>query len=207
MNFPLQTCFYYHKITKQVIKQPIKQSKINKIKSNINNFAKKRPVFVATGMSLTKTCLADLIVQSYVEKKKEIDWKRNLCISGFGIFYSGAFQYFLFNKCYPFLFNRIKNNKLRTVAQLSFDSLVHSPLVFFPTYYLYKNTVNTGEISFKYVYEKYFCDSIKRDIPNAWGVWIPAHIITFGLMPTHLKVPWILTISFGYTMLLSYTTK
>jgi hypothetical protein len=46
---------------------------------------------LATG---AKTCLADILVQTQMEgkKRREIDWRRNLTFSSFGIFYLGIFQ-------------------------------------------------------------------------------------------------------------------
>ena len=36
-------------------------------------------------------------------------------------------------------------------------------------------------------------------------VWIPAHCVTYGVVPPHLRMPWIAMLSFGYVSLLSAT--
>ena len=186
-------------------------TKVSNIPSKVNCFAKRRPVVFGSGIAFLKTIGADLAVQTYLENKKisEVDWKRNMAIGGFGLFYTGAFSAVLYGKLYPFLFNRIKNQKLATVGQLSLDLLIHTPFIYFPVYHIYKNTINKQEFSVasvSSVCDGYFHDSIKRDVPKMWGVWLPAHCLTFTLIPTHLRVPWITAISFGWTMILSYTS-
>ena len=185
--------------------------KINKTRINfskINNFAKKRPLTFGAGFAFFKTLGADLVVQTYLENKKisEINWKRNISIGIFGLFYTGIFQYGLYGKFYPYIFKILLKNKCRkiqTITQLSLDLLIHTPLVYFPVFYLYKN-LNNKEYS---LYNNYFCDSIGRDIPKMWGVWLPAHILTFSLIPPHLRIPWITSVSFVWTMILSYSTN
>lgn len=36
-------------------------------------------------------------------------------------------------------------------------------------------------------------------------VWIPGHIVTYGLMPPAFRLPWMSFLSFGYVGLLSVT--
>ena len=50
------------------------------------------PFAFGIGISTVKTSLSDLLVQSVVEKKEEIDWKRNLAFASFGFAYLGGVQ-------------------------------------------------------------------------------------------------------------------
>ena len=43
------------------------------------------------------------------------------------------------------------------------------------------------------------------DIRNSWMVWIPGHIVTYGVMPPAFRLPWMSCLSFGYVGLLSVT--
>ena len=43
------------------------------------------------------------------------------------------------------------------------------------------------------------------DIRNSWMVWVPGHIVTYGLMPPAFRLPWMSCLSFGYVGLLSVT--
>lgn len=50
------------------------------------------PFAFGIGISTAKTSLSDLLVQSVVEKKEQIDWKRNLAFASFGFAYLGGVQ-------------------------------------------------------------------------------------------------------------------
>ena len=56
----------------------------------------RRPLLFGAVISCFKTCLADGLVQKYLEERDEIDWRRNLIFGGFGFFYLGCFQYFVY---------------------------------------------------------------------------------------------------------------
>ena len=36
-------------------------------------------------------------------------------------------------------------------------------------------------------------------------MWFPCHAVTYGLMPLHLRMPWVALVSFSYVGLLSFT--
>ena len=54
------------------------------------SFPKRRPFAFGVGFSATKTSFADYLVQRYVEKREEIDLKRNFAFGIFGLGYLGA---------------------------------------------------------------------------------------------------------------------
>ena len=54
------------------------------------SFPKRRPFVFGVGFSAAKTSFADYLVQRYVEKRDEIDLKRNLTFGIFGLGYLGA---------------------------------------------------------------------------------------------------------------------
>jgi len=58
--------------------------------SRLLSFPKRRPVLFGVGFSASKTSFADYLVQRYVEKREEIDLKRNLTFGLFGLGYLGA---------------------------------------------------------------------------------------------------------------------
>jgi hypothetical protein len=53
-------------------------------------FPKRHPVLFGLGFSCSKTSFADFLVQRYVEKREELDWRRNLTFGLFGLGYLGA---------------------------------------------------------------------------------------------------------------------
>jgi len=48
-------------------------------------------------------------------------------------------------------------------------------------------------------------DNFVEDMRNSWAVWIPGHVVTYGLMPPAFRLPWMSFLSFGYVGLLSLT--
>lgn len=56
----------------------------------------KHPFAFGVVISTVKTSVSDLIVQKVVQKREEIDWKRNLAFASFGCFYLGGVQYALY---------------------------------------------------------------------------------------------------------------
>jgi len=55
-------------------------------------------------ISTAKTSVSDLLVQKVVQKREEIDWKRNLAFASFGCFYLGGVQYALYVPLFGRLF-------------------------------------------------------------------------------------------------------
>eukprot|EP00873_Tetraselmis_striata_P025618 jgi/Tetstr1/445882/TSEL_003520.t1 len=68
-------------------------------------FPKAQPFAFNIMIATVKTSIADLITQTTIEQKSEIDWKRNGVFVVFGMLYLGGFQYWLqvnmFRKWFP----------------------------------------------------------------------------------------------------------
>jgi hypothetical protein len=58
--------------------------------SRLLSFPKRKPFLFGVGFSAAKTSFADFLVQRFVEKREEIDLKRNLTFGIFGFAYLGA---------------------------------------------------------------------------------------------------------------------
>ena len=63
--------------------------------SIIATFARANPMAFGVGFSCAKTSVSDLVVQVFVERRENIDWKRNASFTVFGFAYLGGFQYWL----------------------------------------------------------------------------------------------------------------
>ena len=182
--------------------------------SRMNNMIKQRPIMTGTGIAFFKSVLADYLTQKVVEKKSfnDIDWRRNLCFGVFGFAYTGLACYGVYAKLYPYLFgtvlNNICNTKIKMVmGQISVDQLIHSPLIYMPMFYCVKAVVYKGEISKGLIHStlnKYFFVNMKDDVLSLWKFWIPANILTFTVIPLHLRVPYLTFISLVWTSYLSY---
>ena len=64
----------------------------------------KYPFAFGVGLSCVKTSFSDLLVQKVVERREEIDWKRNAAFAAFGFFYLGGVQYTLYVPVFSRLF-------------------------------------------------------------------------------------------------------
>jgi hypothetical protein len=172
-----------------------------------NRLAAKNPWTTAIVTTAAKTTLADVMTQKYLEGKREIDYRRTAVFGIFGASYQGAGQYFIWNR----LMERILpiSRGFSWAHRVAFVNGVLDPLFFFPTFYSVKSLLvglpegcspvqcvgqGLGDYRRNYL----------QDWFNSWAVWIPGHCVTAQLA-THLRIPWVATLSFGYCCLLSVT--
>jgi hypothetical protein len=64
----------------------------------------KYPFAFGVGLSCVKTSFSDLLVQKVVERREEVDWKRNAAFAAFGFVYLGGVQYALYVPIFSRLF-------------------------------------------------------------------------------------------------------
>ena len=64
----------------------------------------KYPFAFGVALSCVKTSFSDLLVQKVVERREQIDWKRNAAFASFGFFYLGGVQYTLYVPVFTRLF-------------------------------------------------------------------------------------------------------
>eukprot|EP00468_Gymnochlora_sp_CCMP2014_P013262 CAMPEP_0167758878 /NCGR_PEP_ID=MMETSP0110_2-20121227/10715_1 /TAXON_ID=629695 /ORGANISM="Gymnochlora sp., Strain CCMP2014" /LENGTH=398 /DNA_ID=CAMNT_0007645207 /DNA_START=144 /DNA_END=1340 /DNA_ORIENTATION=- len=181
----------------------------------ILTFPARRPVAFGLGFSCIKTSAADLLVQRYVEKRKDIDWKRNSAFGLFGLLYLGGVQYFLYVPVFKRLFpgaeeftkktigEKLKDTagQLTMVKQVFLDQAIHHPLLYFPTFYMMKELVMGGKPNDAV---KKYKANYKEDILSLWKIWVPATIVNFTFMPMWGRIPFVATVSLFWTCLLSY---
>jgi hypothetical protein len=90
------------------------------------------------------------------------------------------------------------------VTRALVDQLGHVPAIYFPSFYALKAVVegrplaggDEGAIG-RYRAEGWEC------LKANWSIWIPAQIINFTFVPAHLRIPFVSTTSFGWTVVLS----
>eukprot|EP00940_MAST-03C_sp_MAST-3C-sp2_P003603 g3603.t1 len=179
------------------------------------------------GASFTcmKTCGADYFVQTYVEGKEieDVDWRRTATFAVFGFGYMGIAQYFLYVKLmaqtwFPRAASFAKKpirEKLKDkqglkdlVSQVAIDQIAHIPFVFYPCYYLTKSMImdrpvgHEADTAVQLAYNKWKTNFLD-DVKTSWTIWIPCNFVNFGLMPMHLRVPFMAVCSFGFCVVLS----
>lgn len=136
-----------------------------------------------------------------VKTEEQVEIQRNLAFIIYGGIYQGICQYYIYNVLFPLWFGT--GNDLTSVAiKVAFDMLVISPFLCLPIAYLTKSTIYGQSI--REGFEKYVYD-LKNN--NLWvtycSIWLPVQCVTFGLVPEHLRIPFIALVSFFWLIILS----
>ena len=170
-------------------------------------FLERRPLLGSAVVMGVKAWLADLLVQCAVEKRDTVDQGRSLLFATFGASYQGIFQYLMYNRGFEVWFpgRGVRN----VVTKIMLTNLISDPVFFFPSFYTMREAMNgeRGVSATEMVtraLEKYR-NNCWTDWRNSWVIWVPAHAVTYGFVPVHLRISWIATVSFAYVMLLSFT--
>lgn len=170
----------------------------------MNSFLKRHPLLVSVIGNTVKTASADIITQKYLENKKELDLQRLTVFTSFGCLYLGGWQHYLFNNLFVKCQNVMTLAKFKPVYQsaiLTFLDLgVHTPLMYYPSFYLIKGSLENQSVN---TVVKTYNENIKNDLIAMWKVWFPAQMINFTFVPLHLRMPFITSVSFGWTIILS----
>ena len=156
--------------------------------------------------SMFKTSFSDWLVQTQVEKRERIDWKRNSTFALFGLGYLGGVQYAIYVPLFQRLFpgaaayaaaplaQKVKDvaGTRNMLAQVFLDQFVHHPFMYFPAFYCLKEVVqgNAPEEGLKRYSKNY-----KEDLVALWQLWVPSTILNFSLMPMQLRIPWVASTS------------
>ena len=175
------------------------------------------PFAFGIGISTVKTSFSDYLVQTVIEKKEKIDWKRNLAFASFGFFYLGGIQYTLyvpiFGRMFPnaasFAAKKMKDKlkdvrgQFALVSQVFIDQCVHHPLMYFPAFYMTKEFVTSnGNPDFGKALTT--CkQNMKEDLLALWKIWVPATLLNFAFMPMYMRIPCVAATSAVWTCVLS----
>jgi hypothetical protein len=150
------------------------------------------PLSFGVLISAVKTSVSDLLVQRVVERREEIDWRRNAAFATFGFFYLGGVQYMIYVPLFGRLFpnaaafaskplrEKIKDFRgLRDLlAQVFLDQCVHHPFVYFPAFYCTKELVMNPKPDFYRSLMEYR-GNVKDDLIALWKVWVPSTLVSF----------------------------
>lgn len=174
-----------------------------------------------------KTAFADASVQLTVERREHLDLARLATFSTFGFVWMGAFQYMLFVKFFQgYLFPsaaafaakpllqkaRDPRGCFNVLMQVAIDQGIHMPFLFLPVFYSLKEALQGdaaeqeahGSSIFRTAISKWR-NNFAQDCLACWTIWVPAQLINFSFMPSHLRVPFVAMCSLAYTAVLSIT--
>mmetsp|Transcript_53205 Transcript_53205/g.64135 ORF Transcript_53205/g.64135 Transcript_53205/m.64135 type:complete len:269 (-) Transcript_53205:198-1004(-) len=172
----------------------------------ISDFYLNYPVQSAILTCGVKASLADGIAQ-YKEtvalSKDEfgIELRRNVAYIIYGGIFIGFACHLEYDILFPLLFG-YENGLMTIVEKVIFDDFVSAPLFWLPPAYLIKALVY--EHSLQDGLQKYFEDIRHNSLLRKyWTVWIPAQSISFSVIPDHLRVAWMASVSFFWFIILS----
>ena len=185
--------------------------------SKLSRIPTQHPLAFGVGVSTAKTMFSDAVVQKVVERKEEIDWKRNMAFGAFGFFYLGGVQYALYVPVFGRLFPNAASFAAKTIrekmkdmkgiaalsAQVFLDQMVHHPLMYFPAFYITRELVMHSDAPDVKSALMSYKDNMKEDLIALWKVWVPSTFVNFAFMPMWGRIPWVAGTSLLWTMILS----
>jgi len=199
------------------------QSKTASLMDRVFWFPRTFPFVFQAIFATGKTAISDLVVQVFIEKKEEIDWKRTSVFAAFGFGYLGCAQWFFYVTCMKRLFPNMASfaakplkEKLKDgpglkalVGQIGFDLLVVTPFFYFPFFYMFKQSIqggfNFGELDPATVvadaWAKYKFNMVD-DLTAFWSLWLPGDIFIYAI-PIWMRLPANHLLSWFWTMFLS----
>lgn len=165
--------------------------------------AEKHPAATGIVTTVVKTSAADLFAQKVLERKEEVDWRRHGMFVGFGLFYLGGFQYYLYNHLFVKWCSGITavlGHHGSAPVKTFIDQAIHHPFFYFPAFYMLKGGVEGRPL--QSTVEKYRAE-LWDNCKALWMLWVPAQLVNFAVVPRHLRIPFVAGVSFAWTVVLS----
>ena len=177
----------------------------NNIFRLLNNKIIRHPIIFASTFACIKNSIADNIIQNS-QNKKELDIRRNVSFSLFGLLHVGAGQYIILNKIIPYFIpclKLLKPNNNSVLKAMLLDQFIHVPFIYFPFFYIFKEIGETKKPNIDNIINNYK-SNIKNDFLISALIFMPLQYINFKYIPTYYRVPILSSCGFLYSMLISY---
>jgi len=92
------------------------------------------------------------------------------------------------------------------LARATFDCVVYSGLFFFPVYFAYREVANGGGPAevVRAVKDDWFFggERARKTFAGFLALWVPAQVMTFAVVPPHLRVAWMLGVGLAWDLYL-----
>lgn len=157
----------------------------------------------AAGLTMgVGAALCDAFAQRLVDPDRKFvdyDHQRILNFAAYNAVVCGVFWQILYNVIYPKIF---RGTPLSVAIQATIvDNFVQTPVVYFPTYYAYKNLAEGGTIND--AIQEYRTDGV-RMVLICGAVWVPVGFVTFLWCPPQFRVLFNAIVGLGWDVALSY---
>lgn len=170
--------------------------------NDVSNFYADFPLQAAVLTCGVKASVADGIAQVRAQSGwDDLEFRRNVAYILYGGIFIGAFCHIEYDILFPMLFGT-EHSLLTSLKEVLLDNFVSAPLLWLPPAYLIKAVVY--DYSLGEGLQKYADDVMKNGLlQKYWTIWLPAQSISFTVVPDHLRVAFMASVSFFWFILFS----
>jgi len=136
-------------------------------------------------------------------QKIEFHVPRNVGFILYGGFYQGVVQYFIYNVFFPVWFGA-STDPYTVAMKVLTDAVLLAPFINMPVSYSIKEAMYGSKNPVLDGVQRYFYDAVHKDLLfKFWAIWVPANILSFSVIPDHLRIAFVASVSFFWLILLS----
>jgi len=138
-----------------------------------------------------------------------VEWRRNFAYIIYGGIFIGLMCHLEYDYAFPLMFARNgvdyaeQQHVVSTIiSEILFDNFISGPLLWLPPAYLIKAVVY--DYPLKEGLEKYVYDVKENGLLfQYWKIWLPAQTVSFSVVPEHLRVAFMASVSFFWFIIFS----
>ncbi|KAL7542132.1 hypothetical protein ACHAXR_011547 [Thalassiosira sp. AJA248-18] len=171
--------------------------------ADVSDFYAQFPLQAAVLTCGVKASVADGIAQVRTTQGvwDDLEFRRNLAYILYGGIFIGAFCHYEYDVIFPILFGT-DHSLFTAFKEVLFDNFVSAPLAWLPPAYFIKAIVY--DYPLQEGLQMYIDDVTKNDLLRKyWTIWLPAQSISFTVIPDHLRIVFMATVSFFWFILFS----
>ena len=135
------------------------------------------------------------------EWMSDLEFRRNLAYILYGGIFIGAACHYEYDVLFPILFGS-QHTVATSIKEVLFDNFVTAPLAWLPPAYIIKALLYNYPV--REGMNKYVTDIMEHGLlKKYWTIWVPAQSISFTVVPDHLRVVFMASVSFFWFILFS----
>lgn len=181
----------------------------------VDTFYHTQPYAAAFVTCSVKASAADMVVQSNTEEdmstatansleeeSSDFDISRTFAFWIYGGLYQGCVQEYLYNTVFPSVFGD-SQSWVTVVQEVALDMTILTPFLCLPVAYIVKAGVAQDENLLDGLSKYWNHVQNEQLLIKYWSLWAPVQFLTFGVVPHHLRIPFVAFVSFFWLMRLS----
>eukprot|EP00980_Cylindrotheca_fusiformis_P017130 scaffold5273_cov99-Cylindrotheca_fusiformis.AAC.1 len=152
---------------------------------------------IADGIAQVKAALSS----AAAPEEMSLEVKRNVAYILYGGIFIGLMCHMEYDYVFPALFGT-DHSVLTILQEILFDNFISGPLLWLPPAYLIKAILYDYPI--QEGLQNYWSDIHDHGLLRKyWTVWLPAQTVSFSLVPDHLRVAFMASVSFFWFIMFS----